>query len=311
VQLDAVANLEAKTGNHAIDSILAYRRSGDGAALHTLYSGDGSLSDIQLDGSQLRQIEMQPPCIALGAIDAQGIHGLCWANLGVQTFDLDDLSSSWKSRILVPTSPTSFEALMSPTIAPDGKHFAALHRVGSGLPTAINIYAVDTSLTVANLVATITLPGLHARRLLWSPDGKWLAFTTDETTDAGVAGATYGFQLASILPKLAVLSTPQSQPRQVGLSRTYLTELEKGINPINTWRPTDTSVIWTYAEGGTIWQLDVTTGERTAILTIPDGEICALSWTPDGKQLIFAQCRLAGIAQSPPARLYLYTPPAG
>ena len=313
VQLDAVANLETKTGNHWIYSTVVYRPTGDTNTPHILYSGNRGLVDLRLDGTGLRQIQMQPPCATQVPFDLYGSHGLCFAddNRGVLAFETDALVSTWQPRVLVPTSPASFEHLISPTIAPDGKHFAALHRFGSAdTVPVINIYAVDPSFTAATLVATISLPGLHARRLAWSPDGRWLAFTNDETTVTAVAGATYVFQLASVLPTLPAVPGQQRQPTQVALSTAQLTQLEDGADPTNAWYPTGTRAVWTYVAGNTIWQVDVLTGKRTAILTIPDGSICAYSWTPDGKQVVFVQCRLAGdIVIPPPARLYVYTPP--
>lgn len=318
VQLDAVANLETKTGNHWIYSTVVYRPTGDTAPAdtsipHILYSGNRGLADLRLDGTGLRQIQMQPPCATQVPFALYGPHGLCFADdsRGVLAFETDALTSTWKPRTLVPTSPASFEYLISPTIAPDGKHFAALHRSGSSdsIPT-INIYAIDPSFTVATLVATITPPGLHALRLAWSPDGRWLAFTNDETTVTTVAGATYAFQLASVLPTLPTVPVQQRQPTQVALSKAQLTQLEDGADLTNAWYPTGTRPVWTFAAGRTIWRVDVLTGKRTDILTIPDGSICAYSWTPDGKQVVFVQCRLAGdIVIPPPARLYVYTPP--
>lgn len=318
-QLAAVANLETKTGNHWIYSTVVYRPTGDTptvdtSAPHILYSGNRGLADLRLDGTGLRQIQMQPPCATQGPIAMYGSHGLCFAenSRGVLAFETDALVSIWKPRVLVPTSPASIEHLISPTIAPDGKHFAALHRSGSSdsIPT-INIYAVDSSFTVASLVATIRLPGFHALRLAWSPDGRWLAFTTDETTVTTVAGATYAFQLASVLPTLPAVPGQQHQPTQVALSKAQLTQLEDGNDLTNAWYPTGTRPVWTYATAHTIWQVDVLSGKRTAILTIPDGNICAFAWTPDGKQVVFVQCRLAGdIVIPPPARLYVYTLPA-
>lgn len=318
VQLDAVANLEAKTGDHWIYTTVVYRPADntptdDPNATHILYAGSRGLADLRLDGTGLRQIQMQPPCFSQQPIAISGTHGLCFAENGegVLAFKADALTASWMARVLIPTSPASFEHLVSPTVAPDGKHFAALHRFGSTetLPT-INIYALDPSFTGATLVATITLPGFHARRLAWSPDGRWLAFTTDESTETAVAGATYAFQLASVLPALPMLPVQQRQPIQVALSQAHLTQLLDGTDMTDAWYPTGASAVWTYAAGRTIWQVDVLTGKRSAILTIPDGDICAFAWTPDGKQVVFVQCRLAGsMVVPPPARLYVYTLP--
>ena len=305
VQLDAMTTLERKTGNHDIDSILAYRSTGATATMHVLVLGDGALTDIQLDGSGLRQINMQPPCRFLGAIDHVGTHGLCWFNGGVQAFDVDDTALSWTPRVLLSTSLASTEALASPTIAPDGLHFAALYSASSGSPFTINIYAVDHAVTAATLVAIIRLPDLHARRLFWSPDGKWLAFTSDETTVTASSGTTYAFQVASVLTSLPM---QRSQPIQITLGKDHLTQLEDSIDETNVWRPGSGNAIWTYIDEGTIWQIDVGTGERTALLTVPNGAICALSWTPDGKQLVFVQCLRSLLRQPPPANLYVFTP---
>lgn len=321
VQLNAVADLETKTGDHWIYSTAVYRSTadaptGDTSAPHILYSGNRGLVDLRLDGTGLRQIHLQPRCLAEGVIAMADAHGLCFAenNRGVLAFEADALSSSWTPQVLVSTSSASFEALLSPTVAPDGKHFAALHYMGSGesVPT-INIYAVDSSFTGASLVATITLPGLHARRLAWSPDGRCLAFTTDESTETAVAGAAYAFQLGSVLPSLPTLPTLPArphQPIQVVVNRAQLTQLLDGTDMTDAWYPSGTRAVWTYAAGRTIWQVDVLTGQRTAILRIPDGNICAFAWTPDGKQVVFVQCQLAGsMVTPPPARLYVYTPP--
>ena len=314
VQLAAVANLEAKTGQRWIYSTVVYRPTDDPSTPHILYSANGGLVDLRLDGTGLRQIQMQPSCIAEGAIAIYGSHGLCFAenSRGVLAFASDVRTSSWRPHVLVPTSPAAFEHVISPTIAPDGKHFAALQRFGSAevVPT-INIYAVDSSFTVASLVALITLPDFHARRLVWSPDGRWLAFTADESPVSMVAGATYAFQLASVLPALPALPVQQRQPIRVALSKAQLTQLEDGLDMTNAWYATGARAVWTYATAHTIWQVDVLSGKRTAILTIPDGNICTFAWTPDGKQVMFVQCRLAGSSiEPPPPRLYVYTLPA-
>lgn len=315
VQLDAVANLEAKTGDHWIYTTVVYRPTDVTSAPHILYAGSRGLADLRLDGTGLRRIQVQPSCFSQQPIAISGSHGLCFAENGdgVLAFKADSLTATWTPRVLIPTSPASFEHVVSPTVAPDGKHFAVLHRFGSTetIPT-INIYAVDSSFTGASLVATITLPGLHARRLVWSPDGRWLAFSTDESTETTVAGATYAFLLTSILPALPTLPVRQRQPIQVALSQAQLTQLLAGTDMTDAWYPTGAgaSAAWTYAAGHSIWQVDMLTGKRSPILTIPDGDICAFSWTPDGKQVVFVQCRLAGsIVVPPPARLYVYTLP--
>jgi len=181
VQLDAVAALEAKTGDRTIRSALTYQRPVETGsdrhpattlATHVLYLEEGALYVIHLDGSGLHRIAMQTSCYFLGGLDPTGQHGLCWNGQGVQAFGLDEAAISLTPRELVPSNYAYGDVLTYPTLAPDGKHFAALERLGTGAPAAIALYAVDPSFTTAERVATITVPGMAARRLSWSPDGR-------------------------------------------------------------------------------------------------------------------------------------------
>jgi hypothetical protein len=321
VQLDAVAALEAKTGDRTIRSVLTYQRPVETRsdrhpattlATHVLYLEEGALYVIHLDGSGLHRIAMQTSCYFLGGLDPTGQHGLCWNGQGVQAFGLDEAAISLTPRELVPSNYAYGDVLTYPTLAPDGKHFAALERLGTGAPAAIALYAVDPSFTTAERVATITVPGMAARRLSWSPDGRWLAVASSAITGTASADAdaTYAVPLVSelSLARLPPYAVPPRQPLTVTVDAAQLIRLKNGLDLTDAWEPTGHDAVWTYTAGGTIWQLDLTTGQQTALLTIPEGAICAFAWTADGRQVVFAQCRLGSSEQVPPPdRLYVYT----
>jgi hypothetical protein len=66
------------------------------------------------------------------------------------------------------------------------------------------------------------------------------------------------------------------------------------------------------ATGTSVVELNVASGERRDLFSVPSADICALASTPDGTGLAFVHCIPFGGGEYPipPGRLYLYTPPA-
>ena len=320
VRLDAFARLQASTGNLQVRSLVAYNTAGTPGATHLLILA-GLLYDVTLDGSAPIRAIQGPTCDLLGGVDETSGQVLCEKVVpsGVIAFHPDTATTTWLGRPLV-AGVTWEDQYGYPAWRPDGRDFAAVHThvhqqdIAQGADRThssqqdnsqdIAIFAVDGALTNVQHVATLALPpqpSFVIHWLSWSPDGKWLAFAGG----SGNLSTTYGIRIASLLPQ-----RPQSggDPLLVTLHPDQVIKLLNQFVTGQAWQPTGDNLA--YMDGERLTEMNVATGQSRTLLTIPDGYLCGLTWTPDGKRLIFAQCRGAPVESSPPlAQIYIYTLP--
>ena len=324
VRLDAFARLQASTFNQQVYSLVAYNPVGTSGATHLLILA-GSLYDAPLDASAPIRTIQGPSCDLLGGIDETSGEVLCQQEPGadVLAFHPDTATTTWLGQPLV-SGATWEDQYTYPAWGPNGRKFAAVHTHVQQQDTAqdlihtyssqqgnsqdIAIFAVDSTLTNVQQLATLTLPQLPSlpqqstfviRWLSWSPDGKWLTFGDGNMT------ATYGIQIAPLLPRHP---KPGGDPLRVTLQSNQVTKLLNQRAIGQAWQPTGDNLA--YMDGGRLTEMNVATGQSRTLLTIPDGYLCGLTWTPDGKRLIFAQCRDAPVESAPAAaQIYIYTLP--
>lgn len=305
VRLDAFSRVEAATSNHSVKSLLAYAPKGTSGITHLLILQNGVLNDATLDDSAAIHAVQAPMCYFLGGVRQVDGESLCDGqeedSFGIIAFHPDVSASIWPGRLLVSTTALD-ERYNSPAWSPDGRLFAVAHSKGDEHDIAL--FAVDASLKNVQQVATLLLPQiplLLIQWLSWSPGGAWLTFAEG----SGHLDTTYGLRISSILAQLA---TSHGKNKQIAVTNNQLVTLVKYPIIGQAWQPMGSNLV--YFDGERLMVVNVTTGQRRKLLAIPDGDICAMTWTPDGHRLIFAHCG-SGTADfaPPPAQIYIYTMP--
>jgi WD40 repeat protein len=178
------------------------------------------------------------------------------------------------------------------------------------------IYALDAaSPSALTLISTLTFPMFaeasleHTCSLLgftWSPDGAWLAVSSPHPAET---------DLISLQTWFPDLVRQTDVPGELTVTPAMLVHMDTTLAfaPLN-WSEQNGQLALSYANvelsQRQIRQFDVATRTTTILLSVPEGYIPALSWTPDGKQLVFAQSagRCAECFNEPPERLYVFTP---
>jgi tricorn protease len=125
-------------------------------------------------------------------------------------------------------------------------------------------------------------PGVHDRSPAWSPDGKWIAYFSDE-------GGEYGLVLRS--------QDGSGEPRRFKLTGA-------GYYDSPGWAPKSDRLAFV-DNSGTLFSLDVATGEQHKVATDPhfDSERgLDYSWSPDGRWLAYTRTAPTDYRQ-----LYLYS----
>ena len=304
VRLDAFARIEASTNNTTLNSLLAYDPVDEPATTHLLIQQIGVLYDAQLDTSGSILAVQSPTCYTLGGIAVKSGAALCQGKAetsGIIAFQPEAVSSDWSGQLLLSGS-TADEGYRSPTWRPDGHVFAVVHTKDG--TSDIALFAVDAAVKHAHQVATLTLP--HIPQLLiqwlsWSSDGTWLTFAGG----AGHVGTTYGLHISTLLPQLP---TANGNNQQVMVDGDQLVTLIKYPIIGQPWQPGTNNLV--YFDGKQLMEWNMLTGQHRVLLPISDGNICGMTWTPDGHRLIFAHCRFTSSdIIPPPAQIYVYTMP--
>jgi WD40 repeat protein len=300
---------------------------GRAAPFHVVFLRDDALVyDVASDGSVLRHLDVLSACFVSLTVTPDGRWLTCSDRTSIYSYGL--------AQVLAPSGPTpSPPQVAAPdgsvghfahlTWAPDSQHFAA--EIGLARGCAIGIFSMSAARDQVSLIARLDFPDLatttsagvlcEVTGLTWSPDGGWLAFSAPDPSPSAV----YALSLASVLPD--GLPTPPAV-RSVTVTPAQLVFL--GTN--YPWGP----ISWHKGPGGEsvtvvdgsrdsdlrhrrIIDIDLGTRRQTTLLLVDEGEIDALSWTPDGQHLVFAQgqpfcpdCQLAYT----PSHLYVYTPSA-
>lgn len=303
-QIEGITPLHALPRRGDILAVATYHPTQGVTADRILFSLDGDLYDVGVDGSGLRSLQVG--CGDPVTISPDGQWAVCPGNAGllligpitsssppqVQTIALDD------------STPVGFPAWL-----PDGRHLAVVTSMNG---CSIALYAASPSTDTFDLLALLTFPQFakgqecYIQGLAWSPDGAWLAFAEESETSSQV----YALSTVSVLSQLTRTTSVLHQT----VSSAMLVSL--GANPTSSppsWseRGGQPTVSFVDRDWQTIVQVDPATRERTPLLKITDGLLGPLAWTPDGQHLVFTQERPLCIECAPsftPSHLYVYTP---
>jgi hypothetical protein len=300
----------ARIGTEHLDDFVAYQPDGPGTTGRVLVSAalpddNSALLDMGLDGSGGRKV-------------ADG--GLCWDRPAVTRDSHWLLCLSYNGQLMAQslTDPPPYQGhllalvashLRLPAWGPDGKRFVAVERVDA--ECRLSIYRTAPLYTEARAIAQIRVPqaplfpsaACDYYDLGWSPDGRWLAMMvlTAQSEDK-----IYTLDLSK-LPLPA--DNAGAPPVELTTSTDVIEDLggQGGAGRRLTLPNAPHVVTITYS--GEVVNVDILTHERFIALQQDVGQICGVSWTPDGTQLAFSLCRPGNndVAGARP-QLYVYTP---
>jgi Tol biopolymer transport system component len=309
-KIPGITNLHSGPGRGVIDTATAYP-AGDGTSgAHALFTVDGDLYDVSLDGSAPRSLALI--CAGSVTVTADGRWAACDHNFGVALTDLTVRPPDGGHQIL---AGALGNPMYSPTWAPDGHHLAVATHLGSGCAIAFysaspgyDSFAMTALLDLPEFVTPGSGPGCSLFGLAWSPDGSWLALVnTDDYT-------LYRLSLASFLPQIL----------QSGGASTTLTVTPDMLTRLSTvaassppaWSRVADGLALTFVGSyqRTIVRMDMASRQQTVLLRVDEGVLRAVPWTPDSHQLVFV---LSQVPRCPecaaaftPSHLYVFTPPS-
>jgi WD40 repeat protein len=303
-EIPNVGPLHRGPGTGEIEAITAYLPVGGGTA-RALLTIDRSPFDVALDGSGLRQLDIV--CGWPVSVSPDGAWAACRDWHSVVFLPLTDAAPAQHPRI----APLPTDATRPPVVwLPDGRHLAALHTKNA---CALDVYAVDAaSPPWLTLVSTLSFPTFAQASLqhtcslpgfAWSPDGAWLALSSSHPAET---------DLVSLRTWFPDLLRPAAAPSELTVTPAMLVRVDMTLafSPMS-WSEQQGELVLTYVSQyrTQIRQFDVATRTSSILLSVPEGGIPALSWTPDGKQLVFAQSagRCSECFEQPPERLYVFT----
>lgn len=308
-KVPGVEQLELQTRDRDFFGMTTYQPRADTGQPHILFGVYNTLYDVRLDGS-LRSTH--PACGEPITITRDGRWAACNADaVGIALLDLNEANAARPLPFLLTNDDGTYVG--DPTWAPDGKHLAVFSQRWGGC--AIEIYNVSLEDALASLAVVLPLPQFADHRtahaycrihgLTWSPDGARFAFGGDARTMP-----IYTLSLATVWPLLS---------SKAGASSTVVTITPNMLRVVGTsdwvtvpvWGPTAGTLTFISYIGHSVEQLNLATGAKATILTQDVTNITRLSWTPDGKHLVFAfgGGNVAGEVTPAPAQLYVYSPP--
>jgi hypothetical protein len=296
----------------------AYQPGGQGQPGHLLLPLGGKLYDIGLDGKLPHTVPLPNACFDRPSVTLNGRWLLCSNTDGVIALDLQSPSPG---NVEVALADQTRPGLA--TFAPDSRRFIVTQFADKDCE--LGVFASGPPYDSSRLVIGLLFPNLVApghttlggfaqacdvTDVSWSPDGNWIAFI------AGRPGADVNSHLYALdLHTIALPLDPASDSAKViPIPSSAVHDLGPVIRVGDIWAnlswPKSFDTVSMPAGNQTI-NINLRTGERHAILSVADAEICAASWTPDGAQFFFALCRpYHGNPDitAPPPELYVYTP---
>ncbi len=274
----------------------------------------GHLYDSTLDGSHIQRLALAPDCFQPFAVRPAGDWAECRGPKGIQVFPLFGSQADMPSLILSQPRDANGYGYLQGTFGgaswtPDGTHLAVVYYAASG-SCSIGVYTLAPTYDMVHLTATLTfgtVSGCAISNPVWSPDGKWLAFSRWESPSSKL-------YLLPLRGTLAHLFGHEAAPVTIAVTDAMLVDrgTEGGDIP-PSWSPDSTRLTFVADDDTSMVSVDVTTGQRTMLVKQQAATMCDLSATPDGRHVVFVLCRPNSNPAdviAPPEQFYVYTPPS-
>ena len=297
-KIPGIEALQAHSDVIRVYHAVTYQSKLDSNATHVLLQNGQAVYDARLDGSQLHAVML--PCSESVAVAPGGQRVACVSDTGIQIHDLTNRNAD-----VTLTGAGSYAGY--PTWAPDGHHLASV----TGLEGGCSIAIFDISPTLdTHLVELLSLPqfltqepggsGCSVTRLTWSPDGTQFAFIDNNTL------TLYDLPVA---PLHLLTQSINSSPLLHTVSRGQVVALGR-CSPHSglSWAASSRTLTFVDLRGQRIEQVDILTYATSTLLTQHAASLFDVSWTPDGKHLLFVLGIASDELTPPPSQIYVYTP---
>jgi hypothetical protein len=306
-KIPGIEALEQRVGIHDLLTMTTSRSSVEPHATHVLFNLlGGGMYDVLLDGGALQQVPTR--CAFPDAVTPDGIWLACQHDNGIALHDLRAHSEQGDQQVLSNSDALRFG---TPTWTPDGHHLAMVLVQAGGCTVAV--YAADPTFTTFTPSALLEFPEFtthgpsgpicEVSTLSWSADGHWLSLLGGEGYNVYAIAVPAALQ--ELLHTVAAPATPLTftfpQQSLLPIGPTY-----HASAPV--WSPVADTL--TLSDGQSILNVNVVTRVRQVVLTQHTAGIFSLSWTPEGRQLVFVLALPHEESRPPPAQLYVYTPPS-
>lgn len=301
-QIPGITTLHVPPDRGVIETLTTYQPAGAASSPRVLFTLDGQVYDVGQDGSGLRSLNMR--CSGQISTTSDGRWVACQSGADVVLTSL--IASPLDTAQTIIANERGDSAWL-----PDNQHLAVVSRTNG--QCAISIYTASPTYDHFQLSALMTFAqfsvpnGCSIFGLAWSPDGSWLAFVA-----LGGPSRVYALSMVSILPEilrsrsLLMIAVSSNMVEAIGTT-TVLTP--------PSWSRHKNGLALTFSgpDWSHITQVDIATRQQSVLLSVPEGRVDSVSWTPDGEHLVFAhgkpQCVECGSSFTP-SHLYVYTPPA-
>jgi len=313
VRLDGLTRLQDQLGVHGISSLTTYFSAQLGAPARThLVVGIGQgIYDLSLDGTAPIKLSTANICGGEISFTRDGRLAVCRSSDGIYAFPLTAAPAQphmlLPNTYIEPEAPTTYFHV---ALSSDGMRLAVVAR---GPETSLAVYTLAPTTLAVQLVATFSLTqAVQARRiidesttqLVWSPDGNYLAFTTDTPTDT----ATYLLHVAPFMPATI---DPMREPLAIPIATDALTQIpfDGSTRPL-LWSADSADITYVDLPTGNIKRMTIATGQVATLLVLPEAHIvCYVARTPELHALIFDLCRRRSDAEIviPSDQLFLYS----
>lgn len=305
-QIPGIVALEQRTGADVILGMSAYRAADAARTPRVLFLIGTGLYDVGLDGSGLHAV---PAACGGGtlAVTPNGKWLACRNDSGIGLVDLTAPTSEG-TREIIRNAQGNFDG--SPAWAPDGQQLAIISHEGGGC--SIAIYDGGTTFASFNQVALLVLsqfavsgptgPGCSAFDLHWSPDGNWLSFVQSPP------GSIYLLSLASLAGRLYHSHQAIGTIQNTNSMLSQVTDTgEDLVGP--AWSADSQTLTFVSSNGWDIEQINIHTYKMLQLLTQRVAGLGGVSSIPSDQGFVFVLGVPSGDVSSPPAQLYVFTPP--
>ncbi len=247
--------------------------------------GNGRYEDVGLHGASPHQLALAIPCLMGLSVTQDGHWGACITSQGVATFRLQAPNATpgpLEEHIVASVDPGYSGADVS--WDPTGRYLALaqISNTDTSAPAPLDILALSSQHEKATLAVRVSgIPSLTVVR--WSPDGRWLEIGTKAPTGQGY--------LIPLKRLLLTLPSYTQGPVQTTLTLGSLQPAQYH----SAWRPGATSQL-TVIVRGHLQVYDPVAGDTHEVADLgftadnTYSSVCAETWTPDGRYLVFALC---------------------